>query len=102
MYEQEMAALLKKMGVVEADVLAKVMVEIAEEHKRQRKLWPIKFDDGNNAYEWAGYLMKVFGEGLSGYPTDPKLFRKKTVHSTAMLLAAVLAVDRNPQNVIRK
>jgi|SRR3989344_2710695 len=102
MYEQEMADLLKKMGVADADALAKVMVEAAEEHKKQRKIWSTQFDDSSNSYEWAGYLMKTFGEGLAGYPTNPMLFRKKTVHSIAMLFAAVMAVDRNPQNVVKK
>ncbi len=102
MYEQEMADLLKKMGVDEADAVAKVMVEVAEEQKRQGKRWSIKFDDSNNSYEWAGYLMKTFGAGLAGYPTDPNLFRTQTIHSIALLFAAVMAVDRNPQNVVKK
>ena len=102
MYEHEMADLLKKMGVVDADALAKVIVEAAEEQNRQRKIWSTKSDDGHNSYEWAGYLMKTFGSGLAGYPNDPKFFRTKTVHSIALLFAAVMAVDRNQQNVVKK
>jgi hypothetical protein len=102
MHEKEMADLLKKMGVVDADALAKVIVEAAQEQNQQRKVWSTKFDDGHNSYEWAGYLMKTFGSGLAGFPTNPDLFRTKTIHSIAMLFAAVMSVDRNPQNVIKK
>src|SRR3989344_9413306 len=102
MYEQEMADLLKKMGVADADALATVLVEAVYEQNHQRKVWSKKFDDSSNSYEWAGYLMKTFGEGLAGYPTKPMLFREKTIHSIALLFAAAMAVDRNSQNVVKK
>lgn len=98
-HQEKMNDLLQKMGVEEHEELAKVLINVINEQKRQRKLWSKEFDDKNNAYEWAGYLVKTFGKALASFPVNPKQFRKQAVHAIALLIGAVLSVDRDPDNL---
>lgn len=101
-HQGKMSDLLQAMGSEEHQELAKVLVDAINEQKRQRKLWSKEFDDKNNAYEWAGYLVKTFGKALASFPVNPKQFRKQVISAIALLIGAVLSVDRNPENIIKK
>ncbi|MFC1612343.1 hypothetical protein ACFL29_00645 [Patescibacteria group bacterium] len=97
-----MQKLLQDAGVDEYSELGKILVQVINERVRQRGIFPKEFDNQNNSYEWVGYLVKTMGKGLEGYPIDPQKFREQCIHAIALLCGAVLAIDRNPQNIIKK
>ncbi|MBU4493288.1 MAG: hypothetical protein KKA61_02865 [Nanoarchaeota archaeon] len=97
----QMRNLLESMGVEEFTELGGMLVDAAYKQSRQRKMWPKKFDDQNNSYEWVGYLVKTMGKGLESYPTNPAQFREQSIEAISLLLRAVLSIDRDPNNLIQ-
>jgi hypothetical protein len=100
-YKQAMADLLTKMGCPEPDALANLLVEVAEEQKRQRAVHSLEQDNKSNVHEWGGYFLQTYGKGLER-PFDPQRYRTQTIHAIALLLGAVMSVDRNPDNIRQK
>jgi hypothetical protein len=73
-----------------------VMLEIAEERKRQLEKWGNDFDDANTEQDWAGFVMHYTAVGitsrLGAAPGRP--FREAMLKVATLAVAAIEAHDR--------
>ncbi len=71
-----------------------VMKEIELEREYQESQWGTKFDDKNNANDWATYIAHYTSKATV-VPFDPRVWRKNMIKAATLAVAAIEAFDRN-------